>query len=185
MTLTRYEQNDGVITKQAPFPLDRRLEEIIAPMGTQLHCVSNTTGKMFLARDIALDSVAFLTKTRRDELSRALVECILRTTNESFRPGAPFLGFWPLSCSGGFGSDPAQPGDIYVLQVVASGLEPRKIIKVPPEEWSRQVSEFPLSEQIKSGAVFWKNPLLRWTFFSDKRDGMSTGENPFIQNETK
>lgn len=73
MTFTLYGQKDGVIVKHALSPLDRRLEEIIAPMRTRLHRISNTTRKIILARDIALYSGVFRTKKRRDELSCALI----------------------------------------------------------------------------------------------------------------
>ena len=84
MTFTREEQKKaGVLVKQAPALLDSHLNEIITPMRTRMHCTSNTTERVILARDIALYAVAFRTTKRGDELSRTLIQRILRLPNES------------------------------------------------------------------------------------------------------
>ena len=44
----------GVLIKHAPALLDSHLKEIITPMRTCMHCTSNTTERVILARDIAL-----------------------------------------------------------------------------------------------------------------------------------
>ena len=52
-------------------------------MRTRMHYTSNTTERVILARDIALYAVAFRTTKRGDELSRTLIQRILRLPNES------------------------------------------------------------------------------------------------------
>ena len=81
MTFTREEQKAGVLVKQAPALLDSHLKEIITPMRTRMHYISNTTERVILARDIALYAVAFRTMKRGDELSRTLIQRILRLPN--------------------------------------------------------------------------------------------------------
>ena len=82
MAFTREEQNKaGVLVKQAPALLDSHLKEIITPMRTRVYYTSNTSERVILARDIALYAVAFRTTNRGDELSRTLIQRILRLPN--------------------------------------------------------------------------------------------------------
>ena len=82
MTFTREEQKKArVLVKQAPALLDSHLKEIITPMRTRVHYTSNTTERVILARDIALYAVAFRTTKRGDDLSRTLIQRILRLPN--------------------------------------------------------------------------------------------------------
>ena len=78
MAFTREQKNTGVLVKQAPALLDSHLMEIITPMRTRMHYTSNTTERVILAWDIALYAVAFPTTKRGDELSRTLIQHILR-----------------------------------------------------------------------------------------------------------
>ena len=71
MKFTREEQKKaGVLVKQAPVLLDSYLKELVTPMHT-------------LARDKALYAIAFRTTKRGDELSRTLIQRILRLPHES------------------------------------------------------------------------------------------------------
>ena len=81
MTFTREQKNAGVLVKQVPALLDSHLKEIITPMRTRVYYTSNTSERVILARDIALYAVAFRTTNRGDELSRTLIQRILRLPN--------------------------------------------------------------------------------------------------------
>ena len=84
MAFTREEQKKaGVAVKQAPALLNGHLRAIIVPMRTRMHCTTSALERVVLARDIALYSVAFRTTKRGDELSRTLIQRILRLPNES------------------------------------------------------------------------------------------------------
>ena len=83
VTFTREKQKKaGVLVKQAPAVLDSHFKEI-TPMRTRMHYTSNTTERVLLARDIVLYAVAFRTTKHGDELSRILIQRILRLPNES------------------------------------------------------------------------------------------------------
>ena len=72
-----------MLVKQVPASLDSHLKETITPMRTRMDCTSNTTEKWILTRGKALYHVAFRTTKRGDELSRTLIQRILRLPNES------------------------------------------------------------------------------------------------------
>ena len=82
MILTREEQKKaGVLVRQALALLHSHLKEIITPIRTRMHYTSNTTERVILAWDIALYAVAFPTTKRGDELTRTLIQRILRLPN--------------------------------------------------------------------------------------------------------
>ena len=84
MTFTREEQKKaGVAVKQAPAVLPSHLHTIVSPLRARLQCTSDPYTRVVLARDLALFTVAFKTTKRGDELSRTLIERILRLPNHS------------------------------------------------------------------------------------------------------
>ena len=84
MTFTREEQKKaGVAVKQAPAVLPSHLHTIVSPLRARLQCTSDPYTRVVLARDLALFTVAFETTKRGDELSRTLIQRILRLPNLS------------------------------------------------------------------------------------------------------
>ena len=84
MTFTREEQKKaGVAVKQAPAVLLSHLHTIVSPLRARLQCTSDPYTRVVLARDLALFTVAFETTKRGDELSRTLIQRILRLPNLS------------------------------------------------------------------------------------------------------
>ena len=82
MTFTREEQKKaGVAVKQAPAVLPSHLHTIVSPLRARLQCTSDPYTRVVLARDLALFTVAFETTKRGDELSRTLIQRILRLPN--------------------------------------------------------------------------------------------------------
>ena len=80
---TRGTEEGKSFLTQAPALLDSHHMGIITPMRTRMHCTSNTTERVILARDIMLCAVAFRTTKRWDELIRTLIQRILRLPNEN------------------------------------------------------------------------------------------------------
>ena len=79
MTFTREEQKKaGVAVKQAPAVLPSHLNTIVSPLRATLQCTSDPYTRVVLARDLALFTMAFETTKRGDELSRTLIQRILR-----------------------------------------------------------------------------------------------------------
>ena len=84
MTFIREEQKKaGVAVKQAPAVLPSHLRTIASPWRARLQCTSDPYTRVVLARDLALFTVAFETTKRGDELSRTLIQRILRIPNLS------------------------------------------------------------------------------------------------------
>ena len=82
MTLRREEQKKaGVAVKQASAVVPRHLHTIVSPLRTRLQCASDLYTRVVLARDLALFTVAFETTNHGDELSRTLIQRILRLPN--------------------------------------------------------------------------------------------------------
>ena len=82
MTLTREEQKKaGVAVEQAPAVLPSHLHTIVSPLRARLKCTPDPYTRVVLARDLALFTVAFETTKREDELSRTLIQRILRLSN--------------------------------------------------------------------------------------------------------
>lgn len=83
MAFTRAQQKTaGVLVKQAPVLLRSHLEAIVGPLSARLQWTSNPTERLRLARNIALFTVAFSTTKRGDELTRTLIQRILRLPNK-------------------------------------------------------------------------------------------------------
>ena len=83
MAFSREEQKRaGVRVKQAPALLSSHLRALIIPMRARLCCTEDPYTRVLLARDIALFKIAFRTTKRGDELSRTLIQRILRLPNE-------------------------------------------------------------------------------------------------------
>ena len=84
MTFTREEQRKaGGAVKQTPAVWPSHLHAIVSPLRARLQCTSDPYTRVVLARDLALFTVAFETTKRGDELSRTLIQCILRLPNLS------------------------------------------------------------------------------------------------------
>ena len=84
MTFTREEQKQsGVAAMQAPAVLPSPLHTIVSSLRARLQCTSDPYTRVALARDLALLTVAFETTKRGDELSRTLIQRILRLPNLS------------------------------------------------------------------------------------------------------
>ena len=84
MAFTRREQKQaGVLVKQAPTMLRSHLRAIVFPLQLRLQRTDCPLEKLLLARDIALFNVAFSTTKRGDELTRTLIQRILRLPNRS------------------------------------------------------------------------------------------------------
>ena len=84
MACSREEQKKaGILVKQAPVLLQSHSLTISAHLKTQLQTSRDQTKQVTLARDIAAFSVAFGTTKRGDELTRTLIERILRLPNDS------------------------------------------------------------------------------------------------------
>ena len=83
MAFIREEQKKaGVEVSQAPAMLHSHLTAIIAQMTLRIRCTQDPYDRIVFARDIALFTVAFSTLKRGDELSRTLIQRILRIPNE-------------------------------------------------------------------------------------------------------
>ena len=63
--------------------LPGNLHTIVSPFRARLQCTSDPYTRVVLARDLALFTVAFKTTKRGDELSRMLIQRILRLPNLS------------------------------------------------------------------------------------------------------
>ena len=72
----------GVTVKQAPALLSSHHRALVVPMRARLCCTEDPYTRAVLARDIALFTVAFRTTKRGDEVSRTLIQSILRLPNE-------------------------------------------------------------------------------------------------------
>ena len=85
MAFTREEQKKaGVSVKQAPVLLQENLATVIAPMRITLQGSTDPLVRATVARDIAVFTVvAFSTTKRGDELTRTLIQRILRLPNRS------------------------------------------------------------------------------------------------------
>lgn len=82
MGFTRAEQKKTrVRVKQAPVLLHSHLAAIIAPLRASLQGTTGLAEKLTLVRSIALFAVAFGTTKRGDELTRTLIQWILRRPN--------------------------------------------------------------------------------------------------------
>ena len=82
MAFTISEKNrPGVRVKQALALLQGHISAIIAPMRARLQGTNDLAEKVMLARNIAIFAVTFSTTKRGDELTRALVQRILRLPN--------------------------------------------------------------------------------------------------------
>ncbi|CAM9646805.1 unnamed protein product, partial [Sphacelaria rigidula] len=96
---TRDEQKKaGVRVKQAPIILHIHLLELITPLRSALQCTRDAKEQVLLARDIALFTVAFSTTKRGNELTRTLIQRILRLPNHS---GFMFNFQWGKALRGG------------------------------------------------------------------------------------
>ena len=83
IAFSREEQKKaGVTVKKAPALLSSYLRALVVPMRARLCCTEDPYTRALLARDIALCTVAFRTTKRGDELSRTLIQNILRLPNE-------------------------------------------------------------------------------------------------------
>ena len=83
MAFIREEQKKaGVEVSQAHAMLHSHLTAIITRMTLRIRCTQDPYDRIVLARDIALFTVAFSTLERGDELSRTLIQRILRLSNE-------------------------------------------------------------------------------------------------------
>ena len=84
MMFTREEQKKaGVTVKQAPVVLLSHLHAIVSPLRVRLQCTSHPYTRVVLARNLALFTVSFKTTKRSDELSRTLIQRILRLSSLS------------------------------------------------------------------------------------------------------
>ena len=84
MTFTQKEQKKaGVAVKQAPAVLPSHLHTIVSPLRARLQCTSDPYTRVVLPRDLALFTVTFKTTKRGYELSRMLIQRILRLPNLS------------------------------------------------------------------------------------------------------
>ena len=84
MAFIREEQKKaGVAVKQASAVLPSHFHTIVFPLRARLQCTSDPYTRVVLARDLALFTVAFETTKRGDELSRMLIQRILRLPNLS------------------------------------------------------------------------------------------------------
>ena len=82
MTFTREEQKKaGVAVNQAPAVFPGHLHAIVSPLRARLQCTFDSNTRVVLAQDLALFTVAFETTKRGDELSRTLIQRILRLPN--------------------------------------------------------------------------------------------------------
>ena len=82
MAFSRSEQKRaGVRVKQAPALLHSHLASIVAPLRARLQGTVDLAERLTLARNIALFTVAFSTTKRGDELTRTLIQRILRLPN--------------------------------------------------------------------------------------------------------
>ena len=83
MTFTREEQKKaGVAFKQSPAVLPSHLHTIVSPLRACLQCTSDPYTRVVLTRDLALFTVAFETTKRAVELSRTLIQRILRPKSQ-------------------------------------------------------------------------------------------------------
>ena len=84
MVISREEHKTaGVTVKQAPALLSSHLRALVVPMRARLCCTEDPSyTRALLARDIAPLTVAFRTKRKGDELSRTLIQRILRLPNK-------------------------------------------------------------------------------------------------------
>lgn len=84
LNFTKEEQKKaGVTVKQAPVLLSSHLVSIVTLMRINLQRTRDPLERITLARDIALFTVAFGSTKRGDELSRTLIQRILRLPNDS------------------------------------------------------------------------------------------------------
>lgn len=84
MAFTRTQQKKaGVLVKQAPVLLRSHLRSIVGPLTARLQWILDPTERVILARNIALFTVAFSTTKRGDELTRTLIQRILRLPNKA------------------------------------------------------------------------------------------------------
>lgn len=84
MAFIRSEQKRaGVLVKQAPVLLQTDLAAIVGPMRARLQNTRDAANRLILARNIAIFTVAFSTTKRGDELTRTLIQRILRLPNRS------------------------------------------------------------------------------------------------------
>ena len=84
MTFKREEQkNAGAAVKQTPAVLPSHLHTIVSPLRARLQCTSDPCTRVVPAQDPALFMVVFETTKRGDELSRTLIQRILRLPNLS------------------------------------------------------------------------------------------------------
>ena len=82
MTFVREEQKKaGVAVKQASAVLPSHLHTIVSLLRAQLQCTSDPYTRVVLARDLALFTVDFEITKCGDELSRMLIQRILRLPN--------------------------------------------------------------------------------------------------------
>ena len=82
MTFIREEQKKaGVEVSQAPAMLHSHLAAIIERMILRIRCTQDSYGRIVLARDVALFTVALSTLKRGDWLSRTPIQRILRLPN--------------------------------------------------------------------------------------------------------
>ena len=83
MAFVREEQKKAEVeVSQAPILLHSHLAAIITHMALRIRCTHDPYDRIFLARDIALFTLAFSTTKRGDGLSRTLIQRILRLPNE-------------------------------------------------------------------------------------------------------
>lgn len=78
---TSEQKKEGVRAKQAPALPRSPLADIIAPLRSRLQGTTDIAEKLILTRNIALFTVAFGITKRGDELTRTLVQRILRLPN--------------------------------------------------------------------------------------------------------
>ena len=82
-TFTREQKKVGVVVKQAPAVLPSHLHTNVSSLRARLQFTSDPCTRGVHARDLALFTVSFETTKRGDELSRTLIQRILRISNLS------------------------------------------------------------------------------------------------------
>ena len=81
--ITGEQKRAGVLVKQAPALLRSHLGAILSTMRSKMHGTTSLVEKATLARDIAFFTVAFSTTKRGEEITRTLIQRILRLPNHS------------------------------------------------------------------------------------------------------
>lgn len=89
---TAEQKQAGVLVKQAPALLPSHLCKILAPLRARLQSTTCLIERVTLARDIAFFRVTFSTTKRRTELTRTLIQRILRNVRTEVDSCLTFSG---------------------------------------------------------------------------------------------